>query len=180
MPLSAGVRAIMGAFGPMLETALDLGRGAQAMWNTYKDVYANLGIDRPPAGLQDMNTFVAGLGGFVRSVEAMAAAADGDALGPSHWAYPIGYDHPAADYAAPSMLVTFESQIETEAGEVTRWSSVTYNAIFPATVGQLRSEAVDSVQTQLDLAAMDEGEESPTAGGAVVGLGRMYLTVKGV
>lgn len=171
----------MGAFGPMLDAATQFGRGAAQMWETLNATYQAAGLERPHfATLADMNTFRAGLGGFTRSIANLGAADDADVLGPQHYAYPIGYEPTAADFAAPSLTATFEVSITTAEGEVTRWSSTTYTRYLPATVGQLRNEAIGSVQGQLDASAMEEGEESPTAGGQVTGLGRMYLTARGL
>lgn len=171
----------MGVFGPMLDAALAFGRGTQSMWAALNEAYAAAGVERPRyATLQDMNTFRAGLGGFVRSVDALASASDETVLGPEHFAYPIGYEPTAADFAAPSLTATFEAMIETPEGPLARWSSVRYTTFLPATVGQLRSEAMAAVQEQLDIAATEEGEESPTAGGLVQNLGRMYITARGL
>lgn len=180
MAISSGLRSIMGVFGPLLSAGIAGGRGAANMWNTYKAAYSNLGRETPPATVQDMNRFVAGLGGILRSMQSLGRASDVTALGPEHWAQPIGYEPSGKDYAVPSMLATFQSFVETPAGTVSRWSSIAYNAVFPQTVGQLRSEAQASAQAALDVAAMEEGEDSPTAGGTVVGTGNMYVTVRGL
>lgn len=181
MPISRGLREILGVFGPMLDAALEFGRGAAQMWAALTAAYEALGVERPHyATLQDMNDFRGYLGGFVTSVQELAVAADEDVIARPLWTYPVGYVASAADFANPSMLATFESQIETEGGPVTRWSSILYSTFLPATVGQLREEAQASVQEQLDTSASEEGEESPTAGGQVVGLGRMYITARGL
>lgn len=181
MPIAKGLRAILGVFGPMLQAGIDGGRGAANMWQTYTAAYERIGVDRPPATLQDMNRFVVGLGEIMRTMANLADASDLSALvAQDHIAPPIGYEPVTADYENPRLLATFEVTIETEAGLVTRWSTISYNTILPATVGELRSDAVTQVQAQLDIAALEEGEDSPTAGGQVVSLGQMYLLGQGI
>lgn len=181
MAISRGLREILGVFGPMLDAALEFGRGSGAMWAALNDAYQAAGVERPRyATLSDMNVFRQQLGGYVQSVGQLGGAADETILGPQLWATPIGYEGTAKDFAAPNMLATFEAQIQTGEGVVTRWSSISYTRFFPSTVGELRSDAFGAVQEQLDIAAQEEGEESPTAGGLVVGLGRMYLVARGL
>lgn len=180
MPISTGVRAILGVFGPMLNAAYQFGRGAANMWGAYTSAYERLGAERPPATLQDMNQFVGGLGAILRTSQALMAAPDAAALTSEHYAPPIGYEPSGADFAVPSMLVTFESRIQGEEGVVTRWSSLSYNTLFPSTVGSLRDDAIATSQAQLDQQAMEDGEASPTAGGTVVGLGNMYILARGL
>ena len=180
MAVSDGLRRIMGVFGTMLGAAVEAGRGPANMWNAFREGYAAIGQERPPATLNDMNRFVVGLGGIMRSLNALRSAGDGDAFTSTHWAYPIGYEPSAADMAAPTMLATFEAHIATEEGLVSRWSTVGFNQFFPATVGELRDIAASRVQEQLDMSAMEEGEPSPTAGGQVESLGDMYVTARGL
>lgn len=180
MAITPGVRSIVGVFGPMLQAAERVGRGAAAMWAAYTEAYASLGQERPPATLQDMNTFVAGLGGLLRAEQELGAAGDETALTSAQIAQVPWIESTLADYANPRLTATFQAIIQTEEGLVTRWSSVAYNTVFPATVGQLRQESLASIQNSLDESAMQEGEESPTAGGLVVGIGDMYIIGRGV
>lgn len=177
---SDGLRAIMGVFGPLLEGALDLGRGPAVMWEMYREAYADLGLEAPKATIQDMNTFVGGLGRIVTAMRNLEAANPQDAFTSDMWAPPIGYGPAGQPVAVPSMLATFQVDITTAEGLVSRWSSVAYNTLFPVTVGQLQQEAITVVQAQLDQAAMEEGELSPTAGGQVTGISQMYVTAQGL
>lgn len=164
----------------MLEAAQQVGRGAAAMWAAYTAAYEAIGQERPPATLQDMNTFVAGLGTLLRSEQELGSVPDSYALTASAIANVPWIESTQADYANPRLTATFQAIIQTEEGLVTRWTSVAYNTVFPATVGQLRGEALASVQSTLDEAAMQEGEQSPTAGGQVVDIGDMYIIGRGV
>jgi hypothetical protein len=178
--VSKGVRAILGTFGRLFQAATDAGRGAANMWATYKGTYANLGREAPPATIQDMNLVVAGLGSLITTSQALARAADSDALTSEHISPPIGYEPSGADRAVPSMLATFEVFIDTEEGLVSRWSTLSYNSLFPATVGELRNTALLTSQASIDQNAAEEGDESPTAGGTVASLGQMYITGRGL
>lgn len=180
MPISSGLRAIVGVFGPMLDTANRVGRGASDMWDTFKAAYVDLGISRPPATIIDMNVFRYGLGMIQRSQAALGRAVDTDALDAQHFATVPWVESTLADYANPSIVATFQVDVETAGGILQRWSSVAYNSVFPATVGQLRSEATAAVQNQMDEAAMNEGDESPTAGGMVQSISSMYIIGRGV
>jgi hypothetical protein len=164
----------------MFSAALEGGRGAANMWSTFTAAYQRLGLERPPATLADMNTFVSGLGRIISSSARLMSATDTDALTSEHWAYPIGYEPSPVDSAAPSMLVTYQTFIDTSEGTMERWSSLMYNGYIPATVGEIRSDATSTTQTQLDMSAMEEGDDSPTAGGQVLGLGTMYITGRGL
>lgn len=180
MAITPGLRSLVGVLGPLLRAAELSGRGPQAMWTAYRNAYESLGQERPPATIQDMNTFVAGIGAMLRSEQELGAAPDNYALVASNIATVPWIESTLADYANPRLTATFQAIIQTEEGLVTRWSSVAYNTVFPATVGQLRGEALASIQSTLDEAAMQEGEQSPTAGGVVVDLGDMYLVGRGV
>lgn len=180
MPISSGVRAIMGAFGPLLAYALEKGRGAAGMWQTFQETYERLGQPAPSATIQDMNFFVGGLGGIQQSVQALGRALDTDALTSEHIVPPIGYEASGRDFAVPSILATYELQIDTEEGLVSRWSSLAYNTLFPATVGELRSDAMTVMQQHLDESSLDDNGDYPEAGGTVVGVGQMYITGKGL
>ena len=164
----------------MLSSAREAGRGVANMWQTYQAAYDNLGLDRPNTTLQDMNAFRGFLGRIMRSAASLARASDADAITSEHWTTPLGYEANPTDQAAPSMLVTFLAHISTGEEEVEQWSTLVYHSRFPATVGEIRSDATMTRQTDLDLAAMEEGNDSPTAGGQVLGISDMYITARGL
>lgn len=180
MALTGGLRGLMGVFGPMLSAARAGGRGVANMWSAYQAAYESLGLDRPNTTLYDMNTFRGFLGRIMQSAANLGRAADTDAITSDHWTTPLGYETNPTDQAAPSMLVTYLARIDTGEQEVEQWSTLVYHSRFPATVGELRSDATMTRQTDLDLAAMEEGTESPTAGGNVVGISDMYITARGL
>lgn len=180
MALSRGLRALTGVLGYMRDAAAAAGRSTQNMWQAYTDAYARQGIERPPATLQDMNTFRQWLGTNLRASTALGRASDTDALTAEHITTPLGYSPNPVDQAAPSMLVTFQAFVDTPNGPVERWSAAAYNMVLPSTVGELKGDLGSTLQTQMDLAAMEEGEDSPTAGGTVLGLGQIYVTARGL
>ena len=169
----------MGVGTLMRDAATTGGRGAANMWSTFRQGYISQGLTPPRATLADMNTYVVGLGGIMRSIAAFAGSQDSTALDSAHITTPIGYVPSQADQAAPSLLVTFQAMISGAAGLETRWSSIAYNTLIPSTVGEIRQAAMTRLQAQLDEAQMQEGADYPDGGVTVIGIGQMYAQGKG-
>jgi hypothetical protein len=180
MPISSGVRSILGVFGPLLQAAISGGRSAANLWSTYRSAYQSIGRESPPATIQDMNVVAGGLGSYLTSMGAVTRAADTDALTSEHWVSPIGYSPSESDFAVPTLLATFRATIQTEEGMQDVWRSLTYNTLIPGTVGEIRGDAEDLVNDQLAESSEDEAGYPELSGGSLVGVSDLYLVGKGL